>query len=93
MKTQSSPRFDPKRRFRIVFWASLAVFTLGYVMSLFTNAPSNVIYGGVEVTGYARFVVNLIFIPLCSLVLGMLSVLPEYLWSILRHRSKKENEA
>ena len=90
MKTQLSPHFDAKRRFLIVFWASLAVFTLGYVISLFTNAPSNVIYGGVEVTGYARFVVNLFFIPLCSLFLGALSLLPEYLWSIIRNRIKNE---
>ena len=93
MKTRPKHAFEPRRRFRIVFWLCLTVFTLGYVVSLFTDAPSNIVYGGVEVTGYARFVVNLIFIPISSLLLGALSVLPEMAWNFLKRLFQKEHEA
>ncbi len=90
MKTSPKSAFAPRRRFRIVFWLCLAVFTLGYITSLFTGAPSNVVYQGVEITGYARFVVNLIFIPIFSLLLGALSVLPEMAWNFIKRLFQKD---
>jgi len=78
-----------KRRFLIIFWATLTVFYLGLILRYtIADGPSNIVYHGKEVGGIWLLFANLILSPLVSALLASMCVIPEFISEEIR---KKKN--